>query len=146
MGIHHQELGLPWDKPVPEDKWPLVQSYCEDDVRATKAVFEHLKEDFTARKTLAALSGLTVNDTTNTHTAKIIFGEERHPQTQFNFPDLGELFPGYTFDKFAPKDRKSKYMGEYPGEGGYVWVYGMKNGDVDQDYRDIRPAWERSTN
>lgn len=143
LGIDHHELGMPWDKPVPEDKWPLVQSYCEDDVRATKAVFDHLKEDFTARKTLAALSGLTVNDTTNTHTAKIIFGDEKNPQLQFNYPDLGKLFPGYYFDQYAPKDKKSIYMGEYPGEGGYVWVYGMENGDADQDYCDIRPAWER---
>lgn len=143
LGIDHHELGMPWDKPVPEDKWPLVQSYCEDDVRATKAVFDHLKEDFTARKTLAALSGLTVNDTTNTHTAKIIFGDEKNPQLQFNYPELDKLFPGYYFDQYAPKDKKSIYMGEYPGEGGYVWVYGMENGNVDQDYRDIRPAWER---
>lgn len=143
LGIDHHELGMPWDKPVPEDKWPLVQSYCEDDVRATKAVFDHLKEDFTARKTLAALSGLTVNDTTNTHTAKIIFGDEKNPQLQFNYPELDKLFPGYYFDQYAPKDKKSVYMGEYPGEGGYVWVYGMGNGNTDQDYRDIRPAWER---
>lgn len=143
LGIDHHELGMPWDKPVPEDKWQLVQSYCEDDVRATKAVFDHLKEDFTARKTLAALSGLTVNDTTNTHTAKIIFGDEKNPQLQFNYPELSKLFPGYYFDQYAPKDKKSIYMGEYPGEGGYVWVYGMENGNTDQDYRDIRPAWER---
>lgn len=143
LGIDHHELGMPWDKPVPEDKWPLVQSYCEDDVRATKAVFDHLKEDFTARKTLAALSGLTVNDTTNTHTAKIIFGDEKNPQLQFNYPELSKLFPGYYFDQYAPKDKKSIYMGEYPGEGGYVWLYGMENGNTDRDYRDIRPAWER---
>ena len=24
LGIHHQELGLPWDQPVPEDLWPKV--------------------------------------------------------------------------------------------------------------------------
>ena len=143
LGIDHHELGMPWDEPVPEDKWPLVQSYCEDDVRATKAVFDHLKEDFTARKTLAVLSGLTVNDPTNSHTAKIIFGDEKNPQLQFNYPELSELFPGYYFDQYAPKDKKSIYMGEYPGEGGYVWVYGMENGNTDQDYRDIRPAWER---
>lgn len=143
LGIDHHELGMPWDQPVPEDQWPLVQSYCEDDVRATKAVFEHLKEDFTARKTLATLSGLTVNDTTNTHTAAIIFGDDQQPQGKFNYPDLSELFPGYTFDQYAPKDKKSQYMGEYPGEGGYVWVYGMDNGNVDQDYQHILPAWER---
>lgn len=21
LGIHHKELGMPWDKPVPEDQW-----------------------------------------------------------------------------------------------------------------------------
>ena len=42
---------------------------------------------------------------------------------------MSETFPGYTFDKFADKDHKSKYLGEYPSEGGYVWVYGMANGD-----------------
>lgn len=142
LGIDHHELGMPWDQPVPEDKWPLVQSYCEDDVRATKAVFEHLHEDFTARQMLANFSGLTVNDTTNTHTAKIIFGDNMHPQNEFNFPDLAATFPGYTFDQYAPKDQKSRYMGEYPGEGGYVWVYGMPNGDSDADYQHIRHPWE----
>lgn len=144
LGIDHHELGMPWDQPVPEDKWALVQSYCEDDVRATRAVFEHLKEDFTARQMLAMLSGLTVNDTTNTHTAKIIFGNNRHPQSEFNFPDLSKMFPGYTFDKYAPKDKKSQYMGEYPGEGGYVFVYGMDNGNGDYSYMDIKHPWEVS--
>lgn len=144
LGIDHHELGMPWDQPVPEDKWALVQSYCEDDVRATRAVFEHLKEDFTARQMLAMLSGLTVNDTTNTHTAKIIFGNNRHPQSEFNFPDLSKMFPGYTFDKYAPKDKKSQYMGEYPGEGGYVFVYGMGNGNGDYSYMDIKHPWEVS--
>lgn len=142
LGIDHHELGMPWDKPVPEDKWPLVQSYCEDDVRATKAVFDHLKEDFTARKTLAALSGLTVNDTTNTHTAKIIFGDEKNPQLQFNYPELSKLFPGYYFDQYAPKDKKSIYMGEYPGEGGYVFVYGMDNGYGDYSYMEMKHPWD----
>ena len=142
LGIDHHELGMPWDKPVPEDKWPLVQSYCEDDVRATKAVFDHLKEDFTTRKTLAALSGLTVNDTTNTHTAKIIFGDEKNPQLQFNYPELDKLFPGYYFDQYAPKDKKSIYMGEYPGEGGYVFVYGMDNGYGDYSYMEMKHPWD----
>lgn len=143
LGIDHHELGMDWDSPVDPKMWPLVQSYCEDDVRATKAVFHHLHEDFVGREILAKVSGLSVNDTTNTHTTKIIFGDNRKPQGEFNFPDLSKTFPGYTFDEYQPKDKKSKYMGEYPGEGGYVWVYGMENGDTDQDYQDIVPAWER---
>lgn len=142
LGIDHHELGMDWDSDIPKEQWPLVESYCKDDVRATKAVFNHLSGDFEARKILAQLSGLTVNDTNNTHTAKIIFGDERHPQSKFNYPDLAELFPGYTFDPYAPKDQKSKYMGEYPSEGGYVFVYGMDNGDLDQDYMNIKHPWE----
>ena len=142
LGIDHHELGMDWDSDIPKEQWPLVESYCKDDVRATKAVFNHLSGDFEARKILAQLSGLTVNDTNNTHTAKIIFGDERNPQSKFNYPDLAELFPGYVFDPYAPKDQKSKYMGEYPSEGGYVFVYGMENGDVDQDYMNIKHPWE----
>lgn len=151
LGIDHHELGMPWDKPVPEDKWPLVQSYCEDDVRATKAVFEHLKPDFEAREMLVKMANTlyshdphrsTVNDTTNQLTTKIIFGDVKNPQSEFNWENLADIFPGYTFDPYAPKDKKSMYMGEYPGEGGYVWVAGMPNGDEDQDYQHITPAWE----
>lgn len=140
LGIDHHELGMPWDEPVPEKKWPLVQSYCEDDVKATEAVFNKLHEDFVAREMLANLSGLTVNDTTNQHTTRIIFGNDPNPQRQFPFPDLAKTFPGYTFDQFAPKDQKSQYRGEYPGEGGYVWVYGMENGDG-PDYKSMAPSY-----
>lgn len=143
LGIDHKELGIPWDQPVPEDLWPTVQSYCENDVRATEVVFHHLHNDFVSRKILSAMSGLSYNQPNNSHTSQIIFGAEKNPQTDFNFPDLSELFPGYEFNQYAPKDQKSTYMGEYPSEGGYVWVYGMENGDEDQDYQDITPRWER---
>lgn len=116
LGIHHQELGLPWDEPVPEDKWTLVAEYCCNDVEATEAVFNARKADFVAREILASLSGLTVNDTTQKHTAKIIFGDDRKPQEKFVYTDLSEEFPGYRFE-----GGKSSYKGEDPGEGGYVY-------------------------
>lgn len=81
MGIHHQELGLPWDQPVPEEMWTKVAEYCDNDVIATEAAFHYLKADWTARQILADLAGMTVNDTTNTLTQKIIFGNERKPQS-----------------------------------------------------------------
>ena len=34
-GTHHQELGLPWDQPVPEELWTKVAEYCDNDVIAT---------------------------------------------------------------------------------------------------------------
>ena len=80
LNIGHKELGLPWDKPVPEEKWEEVAAYCDWDVISTEKVFDHLKGDFTARQILADLAGGTVNDTTNSLTTKIVFGKERKPK------------------------------------------------------------------
>ena len=117
LGLHHKELGIPWDQPVPEDRWVEVAEYCDNDVISTEAVFNHLSGDWTARQILSELSGLSVNDTTNQHSARIIFGNDRHPQSQFVYTDLSEMFPGYTFDH-----GKSFYRGEETGEGGYVYA------------------------
>ena len=117
LGLHHQELGLPWDQPVPKEKWPLVAEYCDNDVISTEAVFDHLQGDFVARQILAELSGLSVNDSTNSHSKRIIFNGNRKPQEEFVYTDLSEMFPGYLFDA-----GKSTYRGEIVGEGGYVWA------------------------
>ena len=136
MGIHHQELGMDWDLPVPEDKWPLVAGYCCNDVDATEAAFHYLNADWTAREILADIAGMTVNDTTNSLTTKIIFGNNKHPQDQFNYRNLAEddipikpgsyvifnskgqpVFPGYKFERGV-----STYRGEEVGEGGYVYA------------------------
>ena len=127
LGIHHQELGLPWDQPVPEDMWFKVAEYCDNDVLATEAVFNHLKGDFTARQILADLAGGTVNDTTNSLTTKIIFGKERKPKLVYTdlatgaqdgvIPKDGPLnaFPGYEF-----KSGSNLYRGTDIGKGGYI--------------------------
>lgn len=145
LGIHHHELGLPWDKPVPEDMWEQVAEYCKDDVIATEAVFEARYGDFEAREILTALANIfapsrhsVVNDTTNTLTGRIMFGDERNPQREFIYTDLatgeqyaadGQLvmpagsfdicncFPGYEF-----KNGKNMYRGEDVGFGGYVYA------------------------
>lgn len=117
LGVHHMELDFSWDKPVSEENWPKVVEYCINDVKATEAVFESRKGDFTARKILADLSGLSVNSTTQAHTAKIIFGSDRQPQKSFVYTDLSKEFPGYEFDL-----GKSTYRDENPSEGGYVYA------------------------
>ena len=150
LGIHHQELGLPWDQPVPEEMWPKVAEYCDNDVIATEAVFNHLSADFTARRVLADLAGMTVNDTTNSLTTRIIFGNNRKPQDRFNYRFMGEVpaivdrctvtNDGFLFDNFGDEytmfDKKgrpvfpgykfefgkSTYRGEEVGEGGYVYA------------------------
>lgn len=146
LGIHHQELGLPWDEPVPEEKWIEVAEYCDNDVIATEAVFDHLSADWSARQILADIAGMTVNDTTNSLSTRIIFGRNRKPQDEFNYRDLSQpltdmskksleflkeekiiptpfndesilpYFPGYKFE-FG----KSVYRDEEVGEGGYVY-------------------------
>lgn len=90
LGIHHQELGLPWDKPVPEELWPRVAEYCDNDVLATEAVMRHLSADWTARQILADVAGMTVNDTTNSLTTRIIFDGLRKPQSEFLYRDLSQ--------------------------------------------------------
>lgn len=92
LGIHHQELGLPWDKPVPEELWTQVAEYCDNDVIATEAVFHKLKGDFTAREILADLAGMSVNDTTNTLTTRIIFGKERRPNLVYTDLATGKQY------------------------------------------------------
>lgn len=117
LGIHKMEMDLPWDEDVADDMIPKVVDYCCNDVLGTEAVFKNRKGDFVARQILAELSGLTVNDTTSKHTARIIFGSDRQPQQKFVYTDLSKEFPGYTFD-FG----KSEYWNENPGEGGYVYA------------------------
>ena len=148
LGIHHQELGLPWDQPVPEEKWIQVAEYCDNDVFATEAVFEHLQADFLARQILADLAGGCENDTTNSLTTKIIFGNNRKPQSDFHYRDLSkpvyelddetlefltETFPEMMaerhgeaqsllpyFPGYEYKYGKSTYRGVEVGEGGCV--------------------------
>jgi DNA polymerase elongation subunit (family B) len=111
------ELDFPWDEPVDEKNWPKVVEYCANDVMATEVVFEARYADFVARQILADLSGLTVNDTTQKHTARIIFGEDKNPQREFVYTDLSKEFPGYHFEKGI-----STYRDEIVGEGGYVYA------------------------
>lgn len=137
LGIHHQELGLPWDQPVPEDRWTEVAEYCDNDVIATEAVFNARKQDFIAREILAALTGMTVNDTTQQLAAKLIFGNDPNPQSKFIYTDLSEMFPGYSY-----KNGVSTYRGEEVGEGGYVYVEeGMYLEPVDcEDVASMHPS------
>lgn len=119
LGIHHMELGIKWDEEVPEELWDIVADYCVNDVTATETVFYHppIQGDWAARQICAALSGLSVNDTTNAHSTKIVFGNNKKPQDQFIYTDLSEMFPGYIFE-----NGKSIYRGVETGEGGYVYA------------------------
>lgn len=116
LGLEHDELGFDWDAPVPEHLWDRVAEYCANDVVTTEQVAENRKGDFIARQILAALSGLSINQTTQAHASRIIFGENKRPQEQFKYTQLSKEFEGYSFS-FG----KSTYRDEITGEGGYVY-------------------------
>lgn len=110
LGIHHQEMGLPWDEPVPEEKWPLVAEYCANDVIATEAVWNARQADFMARqiqvelvKALHGITDVTVNDTTNSLSEKIVFGSDRKPQGQFNYRDLSQPVSWTEYSEYRKK-------------------------------------------
>lgn len=92
LGIHHQELGIPWDKEVPEELWTKVAEYCVNDVEATAAVFEHLDADWKVRQLMSKLSGLSVNDTNRSHITKIIFGNNKNPKQIYTNLATGEQY------------------------------------------------------
>lgn len=137
LGIHHQELGLPWDKPVPEELWAKVAAYCVNDVVATEAVFDHLAGDWTARQILADLAGMTPNSSTNSLTTRIIFSKEKKPGLVYTNLTTGvqepackptgviNSFPGYEF-----VGGKNMYRGIDLGFGGYVYAEPGMYGNV----------------
>lgn len=143
LGIHHQELGLPWDQPVPKSLWDKVAEYCDNDVIATEALFysKDRQADFVAREILADLAGMTVNDTTNSLTTRIIFGKEKHPKLVYTDLATGKsddvvevepdiltdrniinAFPGYEFVRGEDGKMHNMFRGTDLGMGGYVYA------------------------
>lgn len=102
-GTHHQELGLPWDEPVDPSLWTTVADYCINDVIATEAAFHYLKGDWIAREILADITGMSVNDTTNSLSQRIIFGNNRNPQSHFNYRFLGDPVGSDQYDEYREK-------------------------------------------
>ena len=151
LGLTHIENHYDWDKPVPEDKWMEICDYCANDVESTEATFEARKDDYVARQILSDLSGLSINSTTQAHTAKIVFQGDRDAQKQFVYTDLAtgtrhqgsrEIdsdpvhFKGYSYDH-----GKSTYRGEEVGEGGYVYSEpGMYTNVALLDVASMHPA------
>lgn len=137
LGIHHQELGLPWDKPVPTELWDKVAEYCQNDVEATAAVFKARQADFNCRSVLADLSGKTVNDPSRVHIIDILCGKKKKPNLiytdlatgiQSNGNVLPNKFPGYEHIPGPENNKKGRnmYHGIDVGFGGYVYsVPGM---------------------
>ena len=134
FGAKHLEWKYAWNVPVPKDKLQQWAEYCDNDVISDEMLFDYLQPDFEAREILATMSGLTVNDTTNSHTINILTHDIKDPQKQFVYTDLSTIFPGYEHNAMGiDKSRynedakivsgKSIYRGEDPGEGGHKIGY-----------------------
>ena len=94
LGETHLENSIPWDQPVPKERWDEIADYCCNDVRSTEAVFKHLSTDWKARQILADLAGMSVNDTTNKLTLGIVFGKEKKPRLVYTDLATGEQTEG----------------------------------------------------
>ena len=124
LGIHHKELGLPWDQPVPEEMWEKVAEYCDADVIATEAVFNARKADFVARqiqvdlvKLMHGITNVSVNDTTNSLSTKIIFGSNRKPQSEFNYRDLSKPVGSDQYEEYRRKFGEDYKFRVFDSEG-----------------------------
>lgn len=93
MDYHHQEMGVDWTKPIPEERWPELADYCANDVMATEALFftKERQADWKGREILADISEMNTNATTNSLTTKFIFQGDKNPQSQFNYRFMGDV-------------------------------------------------------
>lgn len=137
LGIYHKEMETDWNKPLPEDKWIEAGEYNGYDLDATEAVWLATQKDFVSREILADISGGSVNNTDNMLTARLIFGKNKKPQSEFYYrnlaepvytlsPDqkefLEEVFPEMMAQPHGPKKSLLPYF------EGYVFdQYGKKN-------------------
>jgi DNA polymerase elongation subunit (family B) len=80
--------------------------------------------DYVARQILAELSGLTVNDTTQNHTAKILFGDKvKTAHKEFVYSDLAkDAGGGVRSPATSSAMARARTRGKNPGEGGYVYA------------------------
>lgn len=153
MQIKHHELGLKWDQPVPEELWPKVSEYCDDDVYATEATWFATQAEFKAREILVELVKIihgidaNVNMTTNTLSAKIIFGNNKTPQLNYVAAQeqLRKEFPEYEFKQITDDGGKTHWINWYRntdlGFGGYVYASPGMYGNIDvEDVASMHPT------
>lgn len=143
LGKHHQEFGIPWGEPVPEDMWDELAEYCANDVLATEAVHDANQADFKVRELLSELSGLEIINTNRQHITKILVGDDKNPNHVYTDLATGKMynsdgslsdfdpgcinaFPGYEYKwvETKPGVRKkcNMYRGTDVGRGGYVYA------------------------
>lgn len=144
MGYHHQELGWPWDKPLPKDMWIKAAEYCDNDVRATALLYEYIHGDFEAQEMLAKLATVIggvpsrVNDNGNAIVQNLIFGKDRNPQAQFEYRNMAEKTDEsmWCYKDFLAGDPKAHIKFGKPYFPGYKYFYHPEEKKFLSTYRD----------
>ena len=124
LGYHHQELGLKWDEPVPDDMWPKVEEYCLNDISSNEVLWKHLQGDFAAREIMADISDGAINETTNSLSGKFLFEGNKNPQQYFFYRNLAE--PVFTLDPEMEKFLRKNFpemMAQTHGEAHSLLPY-----------------------
>ena len=140
IDLHHMEWGLPWDQPVPEELWPKVVEYCKNDVLVTEALYDFIEGDIVAREILADIAGGVLNDTSNTLSGKLIFGNNKKPQSSFNYRFLGDKPKGPSFTYKEAADYAAGRTNKKPE--GKVWFPGYEFIDGKSSYRGVDEVGE----
>ena len=149
LKMNHKEMDLDWNADVREEDIPKIIEYCINDVEATEAVFYATEADFRAREILAKAAGMSVNATTNSLTAAIIFDKDKNTSDSLRWRDLSKPIAGWTseatreflqdyvgrfkerfdeqsvvpyFPGYKFEDGVSTYRGFEVGEGGFVYA------------------------
>jgi len=111
LGEPHKEMAIPWDQPAPMDRWDEIIEYCKNDVLATEAVFEARQEDYEARCIQVDIVKILyngevdacINDSTNDLSKKIIFGNNKEPQDEFNYRDMSQPVGPEMYEEYVEK-------------------------------------------
>lgn len=121
--LSHMELDIPWDQPVPEERWTEVSKYCDNDVIFTEMLFDWLKGDWEARLMLVEIANIFAPnivsksiDPTNNLTQRIVFEGEKEPQSEFFYRDMAQPVEDLPVDVYNFLSKRKPKMMEWWGK------------------------------
>jgi len=140
----HKEMPWPWDKPMPKSMWEELGKYCANDVLATEALYDYIYPEVQAHEMLAKLATVIggvpckLNDNGNAIVQNMLFGDDRHPQDQFNYRNLGEKTDDtmWCYKDFLAGDPKAHIKYGKPYFPGYTYIYSKEERRMVSLYRD----------
>lgn len=99
----HMEMEFAWDQPLDEKYWDQMIEYCDNDVRATEAVFKACYTDYVTRVILSELSGLSPIDTNRQHITAYLLGDSKKVDHVYTDLATGEMTIGTAIESHGSK-------------------------------------------